>query len=59
VNSRDDFGHDRSTINVVVVIIAITIIVSSSDQGRGTDRLTVVTPSWPAGMVMTSCWLGL
>jgi len=27
VNSRDDFGHDDSTINFVVVIIVIIIII--------------------------------
>jgi len=27
VNSRDDFGHDDSTINTVVVIIVIIIII--------------------------------
>ena len=26
VNSRNDFGHDDSTINIVVVIISIIII---------------------------------
>ena len=29
VNSRDDFGHDDSTINTVVVIIVIIIIIKS------------------------------
>ena len=30
VNSRNDFGHDDSTINVVVVIIIITILTLGS-----------------------------
>jgi len=29
VNSRDDFGHDDSTINIVVAIIIIIIITAS------------------------------
>jgi len=28
VISRNDFGHDDSTINIVVVVIIITIIIS-------------------------------
>jgi len=28
VNSRSDFGHDDSTINIVVVIIIIIIIIT-------------------------------
>jgi len=28
VNSRNDFGHDDSTINIVVVIIIITTIIT-------------------------------
>jgi len=29
VNSRDDFGHDDSTINIVMAIIIIIIITSA------------------------------
>jgi len=32
VNSRDDFGHDDSTINIVVAIIII--IIQNTDDGR-------------------------
>ena len=38
VNSRDDFGYDDNTINIVVVIV-IVIIVGSSAQ---TCDITVV-----------------
>ena len=31
MNSRDDFGHDDSTINIVVAII---IIIQNTDDGR-------------------------
>ena len=34
VNSRDDFGHDDSTINIVVAIIIIIIIIQNTDDGR-------------------------
>jgi len=30
VNSRNDFGHDDSTINIVVAIIIIIIIIAPS-----------------------------
>jgi len=45
MNSRDDFGHDDSTVNIVVIIIIITCLLHSSCscvwyklQGAGKDR---------------------
>ena len=32
VNSRNDLGHDDSTINIVVVIIIIIIIITRAEQ---------------------------
>jgi len=46
VNSRNDFGHDDSTINSVVVIIINIILIenklpSINDRGQ-TDRFTIL-----------------
>jgi len=38
VNSRNDFGHDDSTINIVMAIIII-IITSKRREGGGRDLL--------------------
>jgi len=48
VNSRNDFGHDDSTINIVVVII-ITIIVTVVTLARVTDERVLVI-SFPSPM---------
>ena len=34
VNSRNDFGHDDSTINIVITIIIIIIIIYQVGQQR-------------------------
>jgi len=39
VNSRNDFGHDDSTINVVVVIIIITILTLGSIWSSGMTKI--------------------
>ena len=44
VNSRDDFGHDDSTINIVMAIIIIIIIKQASQR-----RNLPVTASWACG----------
>jgi len=51
VNSRNDFGHDDSTINIVMAIIIIIIIINNSQEGRGllglpTRPETVTSISW-------------
>ena len=35
VNSRNDFGHDDSTINIVMAIIIIIIIITKSKAACG------------------------
>jgi len=42
VNSRNDFGHDDSTINTVVVIIIIIIIISAHTTHASHSKLTMV-----------------
>ena len=39
VNSRNDFGHDDSTINIVMAIIIIIIINCSDFAGRSRDTI--------------------
>jgi len=39
VNSRSDFGHDDSTINIVVVIIIIIIIIITLHALDATEGL--------------------
>ena len=39
VNSCNDFGHDDSTINIVVVIIVVIVVICRY-QHKATDRKT-------------------
>jgi len=39
VNSRNDFGHDDSTINIVVVTIIIIIILTPVLNSQGMKKL--------------------
>ena len=37
VNSRNDVGHDDSTINIVVVLLLLLLLIGSAQQARGLD----------------------
>jgi len=41
VNSRNDFGHDDSTINIVMAIIIIIIILSCSRNVQKNQKLLI------------------
>ena len=41
VNSRNDFGHNDSTINIVMAIIIIIIIIITRERRYGPSRLRV------------------
>jgi len=52
VNSRNDFGHDDSTINIVMAIIIIIIINSSHASGEeGAKYRRTCWDSFPCGEV--------
>jgi len=49
VNSRNDFGHDDSTINIVMAIIIIIIIITVKPAAFTTDSQQFCSCSlWPA-----------
>ena len=53
VNSRNDFGHDYSTINIVMAIIIIIIIITRMAQQE--DRRCAVHGLY-TGLVVVALW---
>jgi len=56
VNSRNDFGHDDSTINIVMAIIIIIIIVTVH---RASKHNVLRTRKWSgSSLLKNKVWLG-
>jgi len=57
VNSRNDFGRDDSTINIVMaIIIIIIIIIRVANEGGWWRRRDNVDAGWNAIVIVSSCW---